>query len=300
MIRTDNENIQIFKIDRLKRREKPTPGNPGTNEWLDSPSLKITFQGPMLPQSIKIAHTFYRVRPYVSEPTQCYNCQRMGHTSFSCTSKTRCLLCAGNHRKDQCNNTNLKCANCEGTHTANSAECSFIKSAREIELVKAKSGESYAQARKEVMDKHLNIGNKRYYPKLPYNQFHQTQQTLTGSQMQQIQQSQQYRPDLHIQPAHHYQPASRLHPKQKLCSDRLCHQDCCPHQDHRLHQESSPHEESSPHPQPQQHIVVADIHHANNSQVSTNISHNASYRDVIQNSREKKIQKLEQEPIKNN
>ena len=94
---TNNPNCQIVKVQRLKRKN-------GT-VWEDSASLKITFAGTEIVQSVTIGNSFYRVRPYVSDPTQCYNCQRLGHTSHSCRARTRCLICGEEHTKELCHAT---------------------------------------------------------------------------------------------------------------------------------------------------------------------------------------------------
>ena len=84
-ISVNDPKCEIVNVQRLKRRIGTT--------WEDSPTLKSTFKGTAKADSVTIGKSFYRVRPYVSEPTQCYNCQRLGHTSHSCRGKTNCLVC---------------------------------------------------------------------------------------------------------------------------------------------------------------------------------------------------------------
>lgn len=73
---------------------------------------------------------------------QCRNCQRLGHSSINCHLPPRCLVCAEEHRTDDCpkkrsrhqlnearnNNVTIdksyvKCALCNQNHTANYAGC---------------------------------------------------------------------------------------------------------------------------------------------------------------------------------
>lgn len=73
---------------------------------------------------------------------QCRNCQMYGHSSINCNMQTRCLVCALNHKTDECQkkiNRNvlsqqllsgqqvdrsfIKCANCGECHTANYKGC---------------------------------------------------------------------------------------------------------------------------------------------------------------------------------
>lgn len=73
---------------------------------------------------------------------QCRNCQMYGHSSVNCHMKTKCLVCADNHKTDSCpkkvtrevlaqqlaedkvpDRSFIKCANCEEPHTANYKGC---------------------------------------------------------------------------------------------------------------------------------------------------------------------------------
>ena len=92
------------------------------------------------------------MRPYVSEPIQCFNCLRMGHKSGSCVAKKRCLLCSGNHNKNDCTVGYLKCAHCGGAHTANFKGCPIIAEARKIEKLRAYRNETYQEARRHVIE----------------------------------------------------------------------------------------------------------------------------------------------------
>jgi hypothetical protein len=69
--------------------------------------------------------------------TQCQNCQKFGHSTRACVSKSVCQICAGWHNTKQhrCNICNtqsqlcphsiLKCSNCGEDHTADSSLCEF-------------------------------------------------------------------------------------------------------------------------------------------------------------------------------
>ena len=59
-----------------------------------SAALRITFKGTdKVYLLVTLQKSFYRVRPYVPESTQCYNCQWLGHTSNCGRGKTSCLVC---------------------------------------------------------------------------------------------------------------------------------------------------------------------------------------------------------------
>ena len=149
---SEGSSPKVLGVQRLKRRDG--------NEWKDSTSLRIIFQGDSLPEGIFIFQSSYRVRPYVGPPLQCYNCQRPGHTAGGCTANPRCLLCAGEHNRKDCSvsPSEFKCANCGGAHRANSNECSFYKVAKKIEKVRATKNESYPQAKRRVLN---NLNGQR-------------------------------------------------------------------------------------------------------------------------------------------
>lgn len=175
-LNNEGEIPEIISLDRLKRK---------TDEgWVDSACIKITFNCKVLPEAISIFHSFYKLRPYVAEPLQCYKCQRYGHTSTSCKAMERCLLCSGNHSKSNCPNSrlpnNFRCANCKGAHKANSISCELFSKAKEIENVRAKSNKTYVEARKEVTDR-MNIKN---FPQMNINRSALNPNQTTISQVQ--------------------------------------------------------------------------------------------------------------------
>ena len=113
---------KVHEVERLNRRTD--------QGWVPSTALKVIFDEVSLPGGLKIGHSFYKVRPFVGLPVQCYRCQRLGHTAQGCRAKVRCLVCGGEHNKEVCNSQQLKCANCGGDHTANSKHCNLMKKAQ--------------------------------------------------------------------------------------------------------------------------------------------------------------------------
>lgn len=83
----------------------------------------------------------YHPRSY-DNIAQCRNCQRLGHSSVNCNLAARCLVCAGDHKTEECvkriprvelkkktdpDRSFIKCINCGGQHTANYQGCSSRK-----------------------------------------------------------------------------------------------------------------------------------------------------------------------------
>ena len=57
---------------------------------------------------------------------QCWNCQKWNdHKTFECKAETKCVICAGAHRKSDCpkEKSDARCSNCDGAHPAWSTEC---------------------------------------------------------------------------------------------------------------------------------------------------------------------------------
>lgn len=86
----------------------------------------------------------YHPRSY-DNVAQCRNCQKLGHSSVNCNLAPKCLLCAEEHKTDDCmkriprqqlkekaatttiDRTYVKCSNCGNNHTANYQGCNARK-----------------------------------------------------------------------------------------------------------------------------------------------------------------------------
>ena len=63
-----------------------------------------------------------------SGPTQCYNCQEIGHKAFNCKKSQVCGKCAkaGHHHKDCMDDAVPKCVPCGGPHESFSRNCRVL------------------------------------------------------------------------------------------------------------------------------------------------------------------------------
>ncbi|KAF8785636.1 Nucleic-acid-binding protein transposon like protein [Argiope bruennichi] len=68
------------------------------------------------------------IEKYINKQNhQCFNCQLWNHGSKGCKLKPKCVICAESHISRDCpkkgKETEVKCANCGGPHTANYRGC---------------------------------------------------------------------------------------------------------------------------------------------------------------------------------
>jgi hypothetical protein len=117
----------------------------------ESLMIKVDFEGKVLPQKLCLGFLSYPVKMYNPPPIRCYNCQRMGHMANGCTAKTKCLVCGGDHRKEQCEATSPNCANCGGPHIASFRDCSFVKNMYNIQNTMQQERLSFNDARKKII-----------------------------------------------------------------------------------------------------------------------------------------------------
>ncbi|KAL1445978.1 hypothetical protein WDU94_001892 [Cyamophila willieti] len=118
------QNFEVVKITQISKHS-------------EYPLYSILFSTGIKAQDIlKIKTLCYCVisweKPHKKpNPTQCYRCQKFHHVAVNCTRVPKCLKCAGDHNVKDCDKVEeeeVKCANCNQKHTANSKECSiFIK-----------------------------------------------------------------------------------------------------------------------------------------------------------------------------
>jgi len=115
--------------------------------------MQLTFSGKLLPEHVCIGYQRFPVRLFIDRAWQCYNCLDFGHNAVHCTGKTKCVICSGAHRSQDCPNRNTgspKCANCNGNHTASYGGCPKMKEAKSVEKVRAEQKLSYRDALRVV------------------------------------------------------------------------------------------------------------------------------------------------------
>ena len=87
-------------LRHLQVKEATRCQTPRTKET--TRQVTVTLHGPLLAQlSLSSWGTFY-LRPWVSEPLQCYRCHRFGHHQASCANIIKCGICSGSHKTEEC------------------------------------------------------------------------------------------------------------------------------------------------------------------------------------------------------
>lgn len=132
----ENNHNNITKVIRLNKGKEKQP----------SLSLKLIFNEPNIPEFVYINYQRFNVRPYKEKPLQCYKCQRYGHTSSNCNGQERCVVCAGNHRLQDCPKQEVCCANCGQQHTASFSGCQKAKEAVQVEQLRSSCRITYREA----------------------------------------------------------------------------------------------------------------------------------------------------------
>lgn len=117
----DNKT-NIISIERMLKRKFNNSDKKliicNTNNFI------ITFKGRTLPDNISLYDGLVkiRVRAYIPEVKQCYNCYRFGHTKAVCKNKSKvCVVCSEDFH-GYCDRQE-KCINCGGKHKANDRKC---------------------------------------------------------------------------------------------------------------------------------------------------------------------------------
>ncbi|XP_071581229.1 uncharacterized protein [Temnothorax nylanderi] len=138
---------RIIKLDRMYRRNWDAATKKTT--LVPTDNIIVTFKADKICDlSIFTNGVSLRVRPYVSQTRQCYNCFRYGHTKNACKSETRCIVC-GDKSHGQCDRP-VCCSNCKGQHKSTFRGCPVHEKNRSISIVMAHKNVSFYRARRIV------------------------------------------------------------------------------------------------------------------------------------------------------
>lgn len=114
--------VNIVAIQRLSKRS-----DNGSISLTNT--VKITFDGRILPDYIVIGCLRVRVRAFYNKPMFCERCQQFNHTAKFCTRKLKCAICLGEHNKENCEMSNVDrsvCPYCNSKHEAGNQNCPYF------------------------------------------------------------------------------------------------------------------------------------------------------------------------------
>lgn len=146
----NNNSLVPVGIVHAERISKVNPEYPLTQRYYTN-TVKVIFEGQILPNFIQIEGLRIRVRPFHKKPMFCDNCQKFKHTAKYCRSAPKCARCEGNHVTTKCNSIiadNSVCTFCLLSPMHDKKECSFFKEAEEgfnaMQAARRKSRFKYA------------------------------------------------------------------------------------------------------------------------------------------------------------
>ena len=116
----------------------------------------ITFDTPTIPNKIRVAYNFCKVKLYIPNPRRCFQCQQYGHAKSHCKKN---IVCANSgqegHEYEDCENDSL-CIHCKQDHACSSRACSQWQLEKKILTVKYTDNISFFEARQRVCPKPTN------------------------------------------------------------------------------------------------------------------------------------------------
>lgn len=131
----------VVDVRRLKTKRNGT--------LVETANHVLTFKRPNLPKEIKAAFHLLNVRPYIPQPTRCFNCQKIGHPASRC-ARIRTCPCGLVHDDSVSCRDPKKCVNCGGEHSAAYLNCPRMKEEAAIQKIKVIEKVSYTEAKQKL------------------------------------------------------------------------------------------------------------------------------------------------------
>lgn len=145
-------SVDVVAVERLKRKIYDRE----TKNVIESVSrvVCITWEGSCVPPEIRIYGRLsgLRVRPFVDNVLQCFNCYKFGYLIKYCKARPVCIACGeGFHGKCQ---REWNCVNCGGRHKPTSKRCGVYQHNFEIKKIMAIENVPFKEAQ-EIMQKRV-------------------------------------------------------------------------------------------------------------------------------------------------
>ena len=128
-------------------------------EIIKTNAFIITFERTTIPSEIKVAYHRVKVRQYMPYPMRCFKCQRFGHITKYCKSKSACSQCSSeDHIDKECSSDERLCMNCKGQRPSYSSACPKYNEEKEIRALKIRNNVTFGEARKAYRAAHPTKG----------------------------------------------------------------------------------------------------------------------------------------------
>ena len=141
VVRSSELSLSLCTLDEIKSHLKTQSVTDvkritlkRNDQIISTDTYILTFGRPQIPKELKLGYNIVRVNPYIPNPLRCYNCQKFDHHEQKCLKPAVCKKCgeSGSNRIELSCNNPTKCANCHGTHSADSRDCVAWKREKEI------------------------------------------------------------------------------------------------------------------------------------------------------------------------
>lgn len=147
----DNK-VNIVSIERMLKRRFNNSDKKVV--YTQTSNFIITFKGRYLPENVSLYGGLVKIkiRAYVPEVKQCFNCYRFGHTKAVCKSKNKtCVVCSEEFH-GQCDRQE-RCINCGEKHRSNDRKCEKYLLNKQIIKISAERQISIFEAKNVLRDK---------------------------------------------------------------------------------------------------------------------------------------------------
>ena len=150
----DESEIKIVKhLQKFGATNVFKPTRREFDQFKPTGVMILTFESKILPTDVRLGFGKYKVREYIPNPRQCYNCFRYGHGTKHCRdTSTLCKRCGKiDHTSEICIE-NLKCVNCGERHEATSRECLHYITEKQILTTHVRNKITYREAKIAIID----------------------------------------------------------------------------------------------------------------------------------------------------